>query len=388
MPDRINPDPSYDDNILDQVSRPPEDGSIDFIAHVYVMPCLLIIGFINQSLNIGTLNSLASAGYLYLKASAIADVLSILALIPFCVRQGHAHNAHSYMAMFFHAHIELPLINSLITASALCLVAMTIDRYLSIRHPITFYNTPDCKNRIRHSISILFAVSFILFIPSGWQKILVPHWDPHERTVYWTIEINRQLNQSTTFQTYLMFREFISRLGPIAILTVLNVGMIRSLRRIKIRYNSRRVNQPPRVREMDRTRISVLLLITSATFVICTLPASVLSLFVSKSALYDDWKFQLFRAFANCLQVSHYLHNFYLYTICSSEYRHAFLKLIGCYKPNRFSNSTGDSPTIRFSNTNVAQYLLTRINGKYVGRQKLSMAAVPLQVEKKTPASA
>lgn len=61
-----------------------------------------ILGFINQSLNIITLNSLASAGYLYLKASAIADVLSILALIPFLIRQGQAHNSHSYFIMFFH----------------------------------------------------------------------------------------------------------------------------------------------------------------------------------------------------------------------------------------------------------------------------------------------
>lgn len=47
-----------------------------------------------------------------------------------------------------------------------------------------------------------------------------------------------------------------------------------------------------------------------------------------------------------------YLHNFYLYTICSCEYRHALLKLIGCYKPHRLPPySTGDSPTIRFSTT-------------------------------------
>ncbi|KAI6180478.1 putative G-protein coupled receptor AH9.1 [Aphelenchoides besseyi] len=357
-----------------------DSSRVDFVAHVYVMPCLLLVGFINQALNICTLNSLASAGYLYLKASAIADVISIIALIPFCIRQGKAHNTHSYMAMFFHAHVELPLINSLITASALCLVAMSLDRYLSIQNPITFYNTPDAKSRIRTSIVVLYILSFVVFIPSAWQKVLIPHWDPGKQDVYWSINRNRELNQSNPFKIYLMFRELVARIGPILVLTVLNIGMIRSLRRIKIRYNSRRMasNASARVREMDRSRISVLLFITSATFIVCTLPASMLSFFVDH--LHDTFEMQMFRAFANCLQVSHYLHNFYLYALCSSEYRHAFLKLIGCYKPRRPFQSTNDSPTIRFSTTVLGRVCSLRFDRltRYTGRKKVPTTQAPI----------
>ncbi|KAH7729233.1 Protein AH9.1, partial [Aphelenchoides avenae] len=343
------------------MSSSDEDWRVDYVAHVYVMPCLLIIGFVNQCLNVWTLNSLAPVGYLYLKASAIADILSIIALVPFCVRHGNAHNPYSYPGMFFHTHVELPLINSLITASALCLVAMTVDRYLSIRHPIAFFNSPDSRTRIRTTIGCLFCLAFVVFIPSGWQKVLIQEVDTLDNNrTYYRIERNHHLNQSDHFKVYLAFRELVARIGPIVILVVLNVGMIRSLRRISARYNTRRrsmtpavaasvaLRTPNRAREQDRTRISVLLLITSATFVVCTLPASLISLLIDQTR--NSFGMQVFRAFANCLQVSHYLHNFYLYALCSCEYRQAFLTLTGCTK-QRTSSLTGDSPTIRLSTT-------------------------------------
>lgn len=242
-------------------------------------------------------------------------------------------------SLSFNPKFSIKIPNFPFYFSALCLVAMTVDRYLSIRAPITFYNTPDCRSRIRTSICFLYLLSFLVFIPSAWQKVLRPHWDPIEGNVYWTIHRNRELSSSIPFKIYLMCREvssfvgcvsflffgilkeksfytcfsnhhlcfqLIARIGPILVLTILNIGMIRSLRRIKIRYNSRRLNSStPRVREMDRTRISVLLLITSATFILCTLPASLLSFFVDYVG--NSFGIQLFRAFANCLQVSQWV---------------------------------------------------------------------------------
>lgn len=103
-------------------------------------------------------------------------------------------------------HLSNPYIIST-NSSALCLVAMTVDRYLSIRAPITFYNTPDCKSRIRTSILCLYVLSFFVFIPSAWQKVLMPHWDADQKNVYWTIHRNRELVNSIPFKAYLMLRE-------------------------------------------------------------------------------------------------------------------------------------------------------------------------------------
>lgn len=73
-------------------------------------------GLLNQILNVATLWQLQSGCFLYLKASAIADILSIFSFIPFILRHAGLSNDRSYTVMFYHAHFELPIINGLICA--------------------------------------------------------------------------------------------------------------------------------------------------------------------------------------------------------------------------------------------------------------------------------
>ena len=185
------------------------EADVEFFSHVYVMPCLLFIGLINQCLNVWTLSTLPSVGFLYLKASAIADILSIFALIPFCLRHGGLSDEHNYYIMFYHAHLELPVINSLITASAHCLVAMTIDRWLSINYPIVFHNSPGSKTRIRNVIFLIYFCAFLIFSISGLQKKLEidPHSEYLNETVRYVMVRNQEITQKLYFRVYLVIRE-------------------------------------------------------------------------------------------------------------------------------------------------------------------------------------
>ncbi|VDM46044.1 unnamed protein product [Toxocara canis] len=240
-------------------------------AHVVLLPTVLSVGMVNQCLNVITLSQIPSSGFTYLKASAIADILSIIALIPFIVRHAGLHDEHSHLAMLYHAHIELPLVNALMCAGALCIVAMTIDRYFSICHPIASFKSSDSRYSINGTIAILFALSFIVFVPSGisrWQKLTREVVNADNRTV-WKMERNAEFNNTNMFRIYLMFREIM--IWPIEIF-----------------------------------RMSILLLITSTTFVICTLPASILSLFMDHFN-HDSLPMQIFRAVANLLQATRYV---------------------------------------------------------------------------------
>lgn len=67
-------------------------------------------------LNVATLSSVPSTGYMYLKASAIADLLSIACAVPFVIRHGNRHDPHARLSMLFHAHAEVPLFNAFATA--------------------------------------------------------------------------------------------------------------------------------------------------------------------------------------------------------------------------------------------------------------------------------
>uniref|UniRef100_A0A915C0N8 G-protein coupled receptors family 1 profile domain-containing protein n=1 Tax=Parascaris univalens TaxID=6257 RepID=A0A915C0N8_PARUN len=307
---------------------------VNFVAHVILLPTVLCIGLVNQCLNVVTLSQIPSSSFTYLKASAIADILSIIALIPFIVRHAGLHDQCSRTAMLFHAHIELPLVNALMCAGALCIVAMTIDRYLSICHPIKFFKSAVSRYNIHATITILFVLSFIVFVPSGWQKMTREVIDANNQTI-WRIERNVELNNTSAFRIYLMFRECLAKIGPIVILVVLNFSIMRSLHKIGAKRRS------IRGRPNGTTRVSILLFITSTTFVICTLPASILSLFMdhfNNKSLH----MQIFRAVANLLQATSYLYNFYLYALCSSEYRQALFTWIRL--KNVGSASKGSDP--------------------------------------------
>uniref|UniRef100_A0A0M3I5W7 G_PROTEIN_RECEP_F1_2 domain-containing protein n=1 Tax=Ascaris lumbricoides TaxID=6252 RepID=A0A0M3I5W7_ASCLU len=366
-------------------------------AHVILLPTVLCIGFVNQCLNVVTLSQIPSSGFTYLKASAIADILSIIALIPFIVRHAGLHDQCSRTAMLFHAHIELPLVNALMCAGALCIVAMTIDRYLSICHPIKFFKSAVSRYNIHATITILFALSFIIFVPSGvfalapedeeqkckgsrhsrcsfvipsvlhfvpenekknvkattnqrprakcealkgWQKLTREVIDANNQTI-WRIERNVELNNTNAFRIYLMFRECFAKIGPIVILVVLNFSIMRSLHKIGARRRS------IRGRPNGTTRVSILLFITSTTFVICTLPASILSLFMDHFN-NNSLPMQIFRAVANLLQATSYLYNFYLYALCSSEYRQALYTWIGL-KHMESASKSSDSRSFKYS---------------------------------------
>ncbi|KAK0404219.1 hypothetical protein QR680_017346 [Steinernema hermaphroditum] len=318
---------------------------VDFIAHSIVMPWLLGIGFVNQCINVLTLSRLlynGLNGFLYLRASAVTDILSILATIPFCVRHASLHSPHSFVAMFYHAHIELPLINSLITASALCIVAMTIDRCLSIYSPIEFHKTPEAQHaqRIRLTIALLFVLSIGVFAPSAWERKLDSQLDAANRTV-WVIRRNKELSGWRPFQAYLIFRELTARLGPIVILVILNFMISQRIQdTFAISAHPANAKRPSiRRRTHKHVRITRLLVITSTTFILCTLPASLLSIFINNTK-EDSLGLQIFRAVANLLQVTSYLYNFYLYALFSEEYRKECLNVLGCSDRQRTSVTT------------------------------------------------
>uniref|UniRef100_A0AC35UD88 G_PROTEIN_RECEP_F1_2 domain-containing protein n=1 Tax=Rhabditophanes sp. KR3021 TaxID=114890 RepID=A0AC35UD88_9BILA len=328
---------------------------VDFMAHGIIMPIVLSIGLLNQCLNVATLSRLPSPGFLYLKASATADILSIIALIPFVVRHMHVHSCQSYLAMFYHVHLELPIINALITASALCIVAMTVDRYISICHPITFFSKVDSKSRIRSTIFFIYLIAFFVYIPSAWQSQVVAYpaqslnfetmteandycqWNANYTGNIYVKKLNKEMHLSVSFTGYLFVREAVSRIGPILILVILNLLMSKSLHKLNQRTFSRTSFR--RSNYNDRNRISTLLVITSATFVICNLPASLLSAFKGRF-FKDTLGYQIFRAVANLIQVTSYLYNFYLYALCSGEYRQAFMRLARCGKVEETAKTT------------------------------------------------
>lgn len=234
---------------------------------------------------------------------------------------------------------------------------MTVDRYVSVCHPIKFFQNNETKPSRRRTMLIIVMIYFIalmIYFPSVFQKKLGVVTDALTNKTIYTIVRNEDVEALQVFKFYLIVRECICRWGPVLLLVILNMCVVRGLRKIdKRNWFWRQPSQNSRTETLaqrqlrsprdDRSRISVLLFVTSATFIICNIPASVISFFVRRVSGSLFW--QIFRAIANLLQVTRYG---YLYALCSSEYRHAFLRLFGC-RSSLSPTSTGDSPTVRVS---------------------------------------
>ncbi|GMT04777.1 hypothetical protein PENTCL1PPCAC_26951, partial [Pristionchus entomophagus] len=306
---------------------------VEFYAHAIILPVVLSIGFINQCINIATLLRLPPGGFVYLKASALCDIFSILFLIPFVLRLADKTDPSSHPLMWYHAHLELTIANAFLGLSALCIVAMTVDRYLSVCHPIHFFNSVDSRsdNRSRRIVFALFLLIFFVHMPTVLQKEI--KWN-NQTSVY---EIVRgPAVHYSIYTVYIYVREAITKIGPMILIVILNLLIVDALK--KIHRNNWRSNQLKDRPQTERIRLSVLLSVTSITFVMCNLPATLLHLFIDRTDKHSVlW--QSFRGLANILQTSAYLFNFYLYALCSSEYRQALIGLLMCRSSRSRVNS-------------------------------------------------
>jgi hypothetical protein len=76
----------------------------------------------------------------------------------------------------------------------------------------------------------------------------------------------------------------------------------------------------------------LLLGVTTCLFFVCMTPVAVLSIMFSTEMYLSSFPFQLFRAVANILEIVNFSMTFYIYCLFSTEFRQAFLQLIGCDK--------------------------------------------------------
>lgn len=355
-----------------QVLNDTETDKLDFVAHVIIMPVILALGVFGQILNLFTLShkTLKGSCFVYLKSVALAELLSVFFLIPFVVR--HAikwtspddEHVRPYWILWYEAHLEIPLINSFVAANSLSITALTFERYISICHPVFARGWFATKIKANIVVVVIFILSLITFIPSCFQKLVITTYfgNGYNET---EIVRNRELHKAPTFRVYLVSREILIRIGPIITVIVLNSLIVLAFRRATKNHNKlvnvRNVAESTLndqnldsnlsksagkeiVKRKDlydkQGRFYILLTVTVITFLICTLPASILSLMVAEETTAESsFEFQVFRAAANLLEVFSFCINFYIYCMCSNDYRLAFLEKVGYFQRHRRQNN-------------------------------------------------
>lgn len=345
-----------------------------WVAYGIVAPIIIAVGLVGNVANLVVLSrpNLKSVTYVYLMWLAITDLLCQVFIIPSLVNMTGANfgeDVKSYSSAMYHAHVELALINGLMAASVFIVVALTVDRYVSISKPTKFKKIHTFR-RARWTIGSACLSAILLNVPMCFYKCVSPVQNMN--ATYYSVQLNTNVVEHSGWKIYLWTKEIVTRLGPALLLAVLNTVIIRRfLRLVKKRQQRRQAqkvarrpasapssvtssaqdsNSGPQTAMMplsasnliatsqsssssfrEERRLVMLLGSIVVMFFVAMTPAAFVSLF-NADEFDKDFGFQLFRAFANDMEFLNYAMNFYVYCLCSSEIRRTFVQILCCNK--------------------------------------------------------
>ncbi|XP_068202918.1 probable G-protein coupled receptor B0563.6 [Palaemon carinicauda] len=310
----------------------PDLKQLRWIVYQVVFPVLVIVGVMANLLNLLVLSRPAMKGvsYRYLNHLAVSDLLYLLFNIPFCLEEfTKASQAQpmSKASAIYYAYIGIPTVNIFLSMSEYIVLWLSYDRCLAVCSPQKF----SARQRLR-VVRIRCAISLVV-------TLLVYSLSPFRQTYSCDgpncCLKNNYFSEDTWYKGYEFFREFYSRFLPAFVITVFNVAIIVTLRRVKRERDSPDVINEAR-KERERRLVCLLMAIT-VFFYITSFPSAIYKIIMFN----DSWDFvPYFRAVADVLEVSGHVFNFFLYFLFSPDYRRVLVGLTGQQQPNVYMSSS------------------------------------------------
>ncbi|XP_017786695.1 PREDICTED: probable G-protein coupled receptor B0563.6 [Nicrophorus vespilloides] len=319
------------------------------VAYRIIAPVTICVGILGNIMNLLVLTTrpfLKGGTRVYLTALSISDLSVMVTVIPMVMRWNHSQ-WKTAEAAFYHAHVELFLNNTFIASSVFIVVCLTIERYFSVCLPTMFRSVHTVRIAKLATLGC-FLTALAVSAPLTTMKTVCmvkgnlscTDWDFHE---------NNAITDTIYWGAYLWCSECLVRFGPCLILATLNILIIRKFRKITAKRKVFReatafpsdrfdaANHDAKLRRalrnkkyQEEKRLVTLLRAIVVLFFVTMTPSAVLSLLYSE--LHEPaFGFQVFRAFANNLELANFGLNFYVYFFCSKEFRAALLHLArGC----------------------------------------------------------
>lgn len=152
---------------------------ITIIAYCYILPVICVLGIIGNLMNVVTLasNRLRAVSYLYLRALAVADLMCMIFVLIFVSGEilnnqvGIALN-RNYWYGFYQAHLMLSLINWALSTGVCVVLALSLERYVSIVFPMHF-RVWNSSQKAKKAIFISYIIPFVLYFPYGIDRYSV-----------------------------------------------------------------------------------------------------------------------------------------------------------------------------------------------------------------------
>nr|CDJ81496.1 7TM GPCR domain containing protein [Haemonchus contortus] len=304
------------------------------IAYCYVLPLVCAVGIIGNITNLIVLNSrrLRAVSYMYLRALAIADLLCMVFVLAFVTTEILSKNGapiNQYkLYRIYQCHFMLTLINWALGAGVYVVVALSLERYISIVFPMHFraWNSPT---RASNAIIMAFTIPALLYVPYALTRYKsIEKWDENANAITYKID-DHQVYRTTSWQIYKWTREAILRFLPIIALSILNIQII-----VAFRKRLRMFRQLTKRKEQGAHKDDTLMYMLGGTVfmsLLCNIPAAI-NLLLIDEVLKRRLDYQIFRAVANILEITNHASQFYVFCACSTDYRTTFLHKFPCLK--------------------------------------------------------
>lgn len=206
---------------------------------------------------------------------------------------------------------------------------------------------------------LCYIFAFIISAPLGFLKNVdsfINTTNGSDERIIYTSPENKIITGEITWKIYIYVEESIIRFGPAIILAALNFLIIVRFRQITNRKAGllnasgesggvgNGMSEGPLLRGErisrrlynEEKRLVILLTAIVVLFFITILPSSFLSIFYTEDdCTSNTYGFQIFRAIANTLELCNFALNFYIYFLCSKEFRKKFLSFFAILQPKK-----------------------------------------------------
>ncbi|XP_066582188.1 probable G-protein coupled receptor B0563.6 isoform X2 [Prorops nasuta] len=304
------------------------------ISYGIVIPAICCFGIIGNVLNLVVLTrrNMRGTAYIYMRGYSAAALLAIFFCIPFSLRV-LIHNEigrwSNWPQAFYHAHLELFLGNGCLGVGVMMLVALTVERYVSVCHPGQ-YTRPLCGPP-NLTVALIPLATFLLYIPSIFRGEITTCLLAPSGPIIYQKRDNQSFLDSLFYQVYKVILEMIFKVAPTVLLAAFNLRIMtvyrkscERRRRMTLARTVSSNDEDPRTFAEER-RLILLLGSTSILFLLCVSPMVILNVTLSESNL-SNYPYQVFRALANLLEVIYYSMTFYIYCLFSEDFRNTLIR--------------------------------------------------------------
>ncbi|XP_029033018.1 probable G-protein coupled receptor B0563.6 isoform X2 [Osmia bicornis bicornis] len=316
-----------------------ESTSLLRIIYRIMIPTIVTTGIFGNILILLVLSTPVFRGiaYLYLKGLALAHIGVLTSWIPIFARLGYGMK-NDYPSAFYHAYLELVVVNTFAIASILIMTCLIIDRYIFIFFPARI-RSRNARKSVRSFVLCSFILGFAASAPLTGMRTV---YELREGTgTLFMLRENISITRNMLWNAYIWMMEITLRLCPMIILFLLNSFVVKRFLHLNAKKKEfQSVSEKFRTANVTDTsllsrnrgyreeqHLATLMSVMAVCFTITMIPSIVLP-FVYRSYEITDVNYLLFKASAAVTELCNFAVHIVIYFLCSKEFREEFLKII------------------------------------------------------------